>query len=153
MATFYFSNDRVIDLDFCEKYHKQVEVNGDLMNRLKTAGEYISSKADEIKASNDLGVLDTMCDYLMDAIDMILCDGEADKILEQKPGYSVFDVIEVFRYISDEVNKGIEGFASTYGKEAVTPPMNPPMNRAQRRATARHTHEITIPPHNHNLYH
>lgn len=153
MATFYFSNDRVIDLDFCEKYHKQIDVNGDLMNRLETAGEYISGKDNEIKASNDPATLDTMCDYVMDAIDMILGEGEADKILELKPGYSVFDAIEVFKYIFDEINKGIEGFTSTYGKEAVTPPMNPPMNRAQRRAAARHSHELAIPPYNHNLYH
>lgn len=153
MATFYFSNDRIIDLDFCEKYHKKIEVNGDLMNRLKIAGEYISSKDSEIKASNDPGVLDTMCDFVMDAIDTILGDGEADKILELKPGYSVFDAIEVFKYISDEINKGIEGFTSAYGKGTARPPANTYANRAQRSAAARSSHEFRVPPHNHNLYH
>lgn len=153
MATFYFSNDRVVDLDFCEKYHKQIELNVDLVKRLKAAGEYISSKDIEIKENKDPSVLDTMSDYVMDAIDMILGDGESDKILELKPGYSVLDALEVFEYISDEINKVIDKLKNTYEKNTAPSTMNPPMNRAQRRAAARNSQEIVIPPHTHDFLH
>lgn len=133
MVTFQFSNDHVIDFDFCGKIHKQIAVTTDLMKRFQAASDLLNVKDAEIKNTSDPNVLDTMCDCVMDAIDMILGDGEADRILELKGNYTVFDAIDVFKYIFGEINSGINGLAITYGNSAA-PQF---MNRAQRRAAHR----------------
>lgn len=133
MATFQFSNDRVIDLDFCGKIRKQLSVDADLMKRFQKAGNCIVNKNVDISKNSDPDVLDDMCDCIMDAIDTILGDGEADKILELKPGYAVFDAIDVIQYIFREINAGVDGLADIYGKHTEAQPMN----RAQRRAARR----------------
>lgn len=135
MATFHFSNDHVIDLDFCEQYHKRLELDTVLMQRFKTASEYLTGKDGEIKNTTDPAVLDTMCDYVMDAIDMILGDGEADKILGLKGNYSVFDAIDVANYIFNEITAKINSMAKT--NNAPVADTVPHMNRAQRRAEMR----------------
>lgn len=129
MAQFQFSNNRTIDLDFCGKIRKQLVVNTDLMKRVQAASEYLTSKDADVKNTSDPAVVDAMCDYVMDAIDMILGDGEADKILELNQNYTVFDVIDVFMYIFSEITSITEGLSSVYSAQL--------QNRAQRRAAGR----------------
>lgn len=139
MSTFQFSNDRVVDLDFCGQIHKRLTLDTDLMQRFKSAGEYLTGRDAEIKNTTDPAVLNTMCDYAMDAIDMILGDGEADKILSLKGNYSVFDAIDVVNYIFNEITAKIDSIAKT--------DIAPATNRAQRRAAR----QFEVPRHSHPL--
>ncbi len=128
MARFQFS-DRSIELDFCGKLTKRLEVNSELMKNIQRASDFLMEKDAEVKNSTNADTIDLVTDYVMDAIDMILGDGEADKIMAMKPGYSAPDVIEVYQYIFSEIN--------AYPIPSYTEPQT--MNRAQRRAARRLT--------------
>ena len=123
MARFQFS-DHSIELDFCGKLTKRLEVNSELMKNLQRASDFLTEKDAEVTNSVGADTLDMVTDYVMDAIDMILGDGEADKIMALKPGYSAPDVIEVYQYIFGEINDySVPGYTEIQ-----------PTNRAQRRA-------------------
>lgn len=126
MATFQFSN-HTIELDFCEQVHFSIDPTNEMQDRYQEACNSLVEKSKS--GANDF---DELCDCVMDAIDKIIGeDGAADRILELKGNYTFFDAIDVFKYISSEINEAISKIVNGYA------PVNNVTNHLQRRAAAR----------------
>lgn len=131
MATFQFSN-HAIELDFCGQEHFSLEMTNEMQERYKSACEDLVEKS-RSGADN----FDELCDCVMDAIDKVIGeDGAADRILSIKDSYTFFDAIDVFKFISSEINAAVSETVGSYtqaGKNAYSNMSN----REQRRAVSR----------------
>lgn len=133
MATFQFSA-RQIELDFCGEIKLSVPLTDDIQKKVQdSARSLLKTTQDTRKAENGAQDLGALCDSVMDAIDDILGDGMADKILALKGDYTFWDAADVFKYITDEINGAFRNLAEKYASA----PNAVPMNRAQRRAQNR----------------
>ncbi len=131
MATFQFSN-HTIELDFCGQEHFSLNMTSEMQERYKAACERLVEKSKS--GANDF---DELCDCVMDAIDQIIGEEDAaDRILNLKGSYTFFDAIDVFKYISGEINAAIRDTTNSYSPTGVDAPSSL-LNRKQRRATQR----------------
>lgn len=134
MAVFQFHSQSV-ELNFCDQVKFDVPLTDEVQKAVQNSAQTLLTVSQQAKASGDAAKdLDALCDSVMDAIDGILGEGAADKIMALKPGYTFWDACDAFKYITDEINAGFRARAESYKSSA---PTGVPGNRAARRAAAR----------------
>ena len=124
MATFQFSN-HTIELDFCGQEHFSLNMTSEMQKRYKAACERLVEKSES--GANDF---DELCDQIIGEEDA------ADRILNLKGSYTFFDAIDVFKYISGEINAAIRDTTNGYSPTGADAPSSL-LNRKQRRAIQR----------------
>ena len=130
MSTFQF-NQHSIDLDFCGKLKFQLPLTDATAQKLTEAGEYLKNNRPN---ENSTEIWSELCDTMMDAIDMMLGEGAADRIAALKPDFNFWDASDVFQHISQEFYAALDREKSQLGSRQPTAALS---NRAQRRAAAR----------------
>lgn len=137
MATFQFRSQSVT-LDFCGQVQFDVPLTDEVQKKVQDSAQTLLTIAKQAKASGDTTEdLRDLCDAVMDAVDDILGEGSADKIMAVKPDYTFWDACDVFKYVTDEIAAGFKARAVAYNPGGASASAPVPMNRQQRRAVAR----------------
>lgn len=137
METFQFTSRRV-DLEFPGGVTCSIPLTEEMRQKVEAAAKELSEKAAQMrgKAGTEED-METLCDYTLDAVDAILGDGMADKIMEAKEDYSFLDCTDLFRFVTSEFINAFIREANAAKANRSKPatggqPVSVP-NRAQRR--------------------
>lgn len=121
MGKFQFA-DNVVNLDF-DGVKLQLSYDQTTTDLLQKKGLEMADFAKDMETAADV---DKAVDLMLDILDDVLGDGAADAIFAHREP-SLYDCLDVFKYIMDEVasynNARVEKFQGTA-----------PQNRTQRRA-------------------
>lgn len=134
MAEFQFSTRRV-ELDFPGGVKYELPLNEELQQKVRAAAKKLLDETNAIKGRQGSEEnFDALCDITLDAIDEILGEGSADKIMAAKEDYSFLDCADVFKFITDEIGAEFQKITAGY-QPAVRQPVAVPQggNRRSRR--------------------
>lgn len=140
MATFQFSSRRV-DLEFPGGIKHSLPLTEEMRQRIESAAKDLLEKSSALRGKAGTAEdLEMLCDYTLDAVDAILGDGAADKIMESKGDYSILDCTDLFKFVTEQFNGAfIQAAHAVNAKKAASNSGNqnkqpmPAPNRAQRR--------------------
>lgn len=118
MAEFQFSTRRV-ELDFPGGIKYELPLNEELQQKVRAAAKKLLDETNAIKGRQGSEEdFDALCDITMDAIDEILGEGSADKIMAAKEDYSFMDCADVFKFITDEIGVEFQKITASYQSAA-----------------------------------
>lgn len=145
MAVFQFTSRRV-ELDFPGDIHCTLPLTEDMLRRVETAAKGLRDNSATLKGKKGTAEdLEALCDFTLDAVNIILGEGMAEKIMESKEDYTFMDCADLFKFITDEFNAAyiqyVNETKAKAGKNNAVPQNNhtiPAPNRAQRRQKRRH---------------
>lgn len=114
MAEFQFSTRRV-ELDFPGGVKYELPLNEELQQKVRAAAKKLLDETNAIKGRQGSEEdFDALCDITLDAIDEILGEGSADKIMAAKEDYSFLDCADVFKFITDEIGAELQKITAGY---------------------------------------
>lgn len=114
MAEFQFSTRRV-ELDFPGGVKYELPLNEELQQKVRAAAKKLLDETNAIKGRQGSEEdFDALCDITLDAIDEILGEGSADKIMAAKEDYSFLDCADVFKFITDEIGAEFQKITAGY---------------------------------------
>ncbi len=137
MATFQFTSRRV-DLEFPGGITCSIPLTEEMRQKVEAAAKELSEKAAQMHGKAGTAEdLETLCDYTLDAVDAILGEGVADKIVDAKEDYSFLDCTDLFNFVTGEfINAFIREANAAKGNRSKPTTSSQPVsvpNRAQRR--------------------
>lgn len=114
MAEFQFSTRRV-ELDFPGGVKYELPLNEELQQKVRAAAKKLLDETNAIKGRQGSEEdFDALCNITLDAIDEILGEGSADKIMAAKEDYSFLDCADVFKFITDEIGAEFQKITAGY---------------------------------------
>lgn len=139
MSTFNFAK-RSVSLDFFGKLNFDLPLSEDLRNRVRDAAQTAQREADALKGSKmpENEKMDALADIMLDAVDTVLGEGTADKIIDvHGSDIAVWDAIDLFRYVTTEIGNAFADVNKSLAATA-TPAAPAPAKREQRRKHRHH---------------